>query len=176
MEGMKTLLHLRTMFGFLFAFSLLSSFGCGAEATAVSQCPGPGCACTGSSCACNAGASCQWVGNSTTGCNAQGGSCNFACLSGNQCTGSCQGSCSGDCRNGSTCNLTTGESGSFSCEKSTCTVTVGKSGSVSCNNSATCHVTCTGSCSVSCSGGSSCDLKCATDSAPKTLTSSGNCP
>jgi hypothetical protein len=37
-------------------------------------------------------------------------------------------------------------------------------------------VTCTGSCSVSCSGGSSCDLKCATDSAPKTLTSSGNCP
>ncbi|MHB8876451.1 MAG: hypothetical protein ACYC8T_22380 [Myxococcaceae bacterium] len=155
----------------LVAVSLSFLAGCGGN-PAPSACPGPSCTCTGAACSCQAGASCNWGSGPDGGAAA---SQSLACLSGNNCSGACLGSCSADCKGSSTCTLTTGESGSISCDKSSCTLTVGKSGSVSCTNGSTCNVTCTEKpCSLSCAGDSTCKLTCP-GAAAKAVTGSGEC-
>ena len=162
--------------GLMISVLCLQVGACGdGRAPASSTCPGDGCPCADAKCTCDADATCTWVGSEATGCDAAGGSCSFSCLANNTCTGTCAGSCSADCKGDSTCDLTTGESGSLSCEGSLCTVTLGNSGSISCTDSATCHVTCTGQCSVSC-GSATCDITCPGDTSPRAVAGSASCP
>jgi len=108
--------------------------------------------CNGTTCSCPSGQSCELAAGTC------GNSCSLDCSNSNDCTGQCGDSCSLKCTGSSTCAMM-----------------VGSSGSVDCSGGATCHIKCTGSCSIDCGGGSTCDLQCPSDSAPKSIGTSGAC-